>query len=59
VINHVQQNKGIFINVMPGARMFKMVTTILIEPIIDDAPIKCIAKMAISIPGPICRVNGA
>ena len=59
VINQVQQNIGIFMSVMPGARIFKMVTMILIEPIIEEAPKRCNAKMAISIPGPICKVNGA
>ena len=50
---------GSFISVMPGARMFRMVTMMLIEPIIDDAPMMCIAKMPASIDGPICRVSGA
>ena len=57
VINQVQQNIGIFIRVIPGARMFKMVTMILIDPMIDEAPNKWRAKIAISIPGPICRVR--
>ena len=38
VINHVQTNKGIFIRVMPGALIFKMVVTMLILPIIEEAP---------------------
>ena len=38
--NHVQQNIGIFINVMPGARILRIVTMMLIEPMIDEAPIK-------------------
>ena len=59
VISQVQANIGIFINVMPGARIFKMVTMMLIEPIMDDAPRRWIAKIDISIPGPICNVNGA
>ena len=45
VINHVQANSGIFIMVMPGARIFNTVTTILIAPIIDEAPMTCTAKI--------------
>ena len=37
---------GIFINVMPGARMFKIVTMMLIEPMMELAPKMCSAKMA-------------
>src|SRR5450830_257718 len=44
---------------MPGARMLRMVTMMLIEPMIDDAPMMCMAKMAMSIPGPIWVDNGA
>ena len=58
-MSHVQANMGIFIKVMPGARMFKMVTMMLIEPMMDDAPKMCSAKIATSIEGPICRVRGA
>src|SRR3569832_1061177 len=59
VISQVQQNIGIFINVMPGARMFRMVVMMLIDPMIDDAPIMWIAKIAISMPGPIWVDSGA
>jgi len=59
VISQVQTNIGIFISVMPGARMFRMVTTMLIEPMIDEAPRMCIAKMPASMDGPICSVSGA
>ena len=58
-MSHVQANMGIFIKVMPGARMFKMVTMMLIEPMIDEAPRMCSAKMPASIEGPICNVRGA
>ena len=58
-MSQVQQNIGIFIRVMPGARMFRMVTMMLIEPMMDEAPIKCMAKMAMSMPGPICVDSGA
>ena len=37
VINQVQTNSGIFISVMPGARMLRMVVMMLIDPMIDDA----------------------
>ena len=44
---------------MPGALMFRMVTTILMDPMIEEAPIKWIAKIVKSIPGPICTDSGA
>ena len=59
VMSHVQANMGIFIKVMPGARMFRIVTMMLIEPMMDEAPRMCIANIAASIDGPICRVKGA
>jgi hypothetical protein len=59
VISQVQANSGIFISVMPGARMLRIVTTMLIEPMIELAPRTCIAKMPASMLGPICRVSGA
>ena len=59
VISQVHTNIGIFISVMPGARMLRMVTMMLIDPMIDDAPIMWIAKIARSIPGPICTDSGA
>ncbi len=42
---------------MPGARMLRMVTMMLIEPMMDEAPIRCMAKIAM--PGPICVDSGA
>ena len=39
--------------------MFKMVTMMLIEPMMEDAPNKWSAKIPMSKPGPICEVNGA
>src|SRR3990167_10790300 len=59
VVSQVEQNMGIFISVMPGARMLRMVTMMLIEPMIDEAPRMCIAKMPASMEGPICSVSGA
>src|SRR5690606_37922131 len=44
---------------MPGARMLSTVTITLMAPMMEDAPIKWIAKMARSMPGPICADNGA
>jgi hypothetical protein len=38
VIRKPCANSGIFISVMPGARMFRMVTITLIAPRIDDTP---------------------
>src|SRR6188768_979512 len=58
-MSQVQQNIGIFISDMPGARMLRMVTMMLIEPMIEEAPRMCIAKMPASMEGPICRVSGA
>ncbi|MNY75478.1 hypothetical protein D3C86_2147620 [compost metagenome] len=59
MISQVQANIGIFISVMPGARMLRMVTMMLIEPMMDEAPSTCIAKMLVSMDGPICSVSGA
>src|SRR5690606_4833701 len=59
VIIQVQQNIGIFISVMPGARMFRMVTMTLMAPMMDEAPMMWMAKMARSMPGPICADSGA
>src|SRR5690554_3924996 len=58
-MSHVQQNKGIFIIVIPGARMLSTVTMMLMAPMMDDAPRMCTPKMAKSMPGPICSDNGA
>ena len=59
MISHVHTNSGIFMSVMPGARMLRMVVMMLIEPMIDDAPMMCSAKIAMSMPGPICVDSGA
>jgi hypothetical protein len=39
VTSQVQTKSGIFISVIPGARMLRIVAMMLIEPMIDDAPI--------------------
>ena len=59
VISQVHTKSGIFIIVIPGARMFRMVVMMLIEPMIEEAPMMCSAKIARSMPGPICTVSGA
>ncbi len=58
-MSHVHTNIGIFISVMPGARMFRIVTMMLMAPMIDDAPKMCAPKIARSWPGPICTDSGA
>src|SRR5690606_40200501 len=45
VMSHVHANIGIFISAMPGARMFMIVTMMLIAAMIDDSPSKCTAKI--------------
>ena len=40
VITQVHTNKGIFIRVIPGARILNTVTIILIAPIIEETPKK-------------------
>ena len=40
VMSHVHTNIGIFINVIPGGRMLKIVATMLIEPMTDEIPKK-------------------
>ena len=59
VMSQVHTKSGIFISVMPGARRFRMVVMMLIEPMIDDAPMMWIAKMVRSIPMPACTDSGA
>jgi len=54
VINTDQINRGIRNKVMPFGRILRMVTIILIEPKIEEAPAKCILKMARSTDGPAC-----
>src|SRR3954447_6265193 len=47
-----QTNSGMRCKVMPGARMLKIVVMKLIELMIDEAPARCSAKIAMSIDGP-------
>src|SRR3546814_17098994 len=48
VISIDQTNSGILSNVMPGARMLKMVVMKLTAPRIEDAPARCIGKITMS-----------
>src|SRR3954454_6856189 len=52
-------NSGMRMSDMPGARMLRIVVMMLIDPMIEDAPMMCRAKIAMSIPGPICTESGA
>ena len=45
VISQVHTNRGIFIRVIPGARMFRMVAITLMAPMIDDTPMMCTANI--------------
>ena len=58
-MSQVQANMGIFISVIPGARMLRMVTMMLIEPMMEDAPSTCRAKIPASMLAPCCRLKGA
>src|SRR5262247_4067173 len=58
VISQLQTNSGIFSSDMPGARMFMMVTTTLIAPMIEEAPIRCTAKISIGNEVPFCSTSG-
>src|SRR5512134_1125511 len=52
VMSQVHANIGIFISVMPGARMLRMVAMMLIEPRIDDMPSMWIDRRVKSVPMP-------
>ena len=58
VISQDQQNSGIFSRFMPGARMFMMVTITLMAPMIEEAPIRCMAKISIGNGSPPCSTSG-
>ena len=59
MINHVHTKSGIRMSVIPGARMLRIVVMMLIERMIEDAPMMWSAKIARSIPGPIWVESGA
>ena len=52
-----QGKRGVLCKVIPGARMFKNVVIIFIALNIDEAPDKCIAKIARSIDIPCSEVD--
>jgi len=58
VISHDQTKSGMRSSVMPGARMFKIVTMTFMEPKIEDAPIRWMAKMVIGNAAPPCSMSG-
>ena len=58
MISQVQQNSGMRSSVMPGARMFMMVTITLIAPMIEDAPIRWTANIAIGKLSPVWITSG-
>ena len=52
VMSTDQMNSGMRNMVIPFGRMFRMVTIMLIEPRIEEAPARCILRMARSTDGP-------
>jgi hypothetical protein len=54
VIYTAQTNNGVLCAVIPGARMFVIVTIKLIAPKIDDTPAKCKEYIAQSTDAPEC-----
>ena len=43
---------------MPGARMFRIVTMMLIAPMIEEAPIRWTAKIISGSALPVCSTSG-
>lgn len=56
IVRVVQTNIGIFIQVMPGARMRVMVTMKLIDPMSDEVPVSArpISHRSVPAPGENC-----
>jgi len=54
VIYTAQTNNGVLCAVIPGARMFVIVTIKLIAPKMDDTPAKCKEYIAQSTDAPEC-----
>ena len=48
VMSQVHTKRGIFISVMPGARMFRMVVMMLMAPMMEEMPIMCSARIDMS-----------
>ena len=57
-MNQVQTNSGIFMKVMPGARRFMMVATMLIAPMMELMPRMWIEKIRNGKPEPPCSESG-
>ena len=57
-MSQVHVNIGILSSVMPGARRFMMVTMMLIDPMIEEAPARWIAKIASGKESPVCSTSG-
>ncbi len=58
VMIQVHTNSGSFISVMPGARILNTVAMMLMAPAIDEAPMKCTAKIRNGNALPVCNTNG-
>jgi hypothetical protein len=54
VISTLQANNGTRNIVMPCGRMLTIVTIMLIAPIMDDAPARCMLSIAKSTEAPAC-----
>ena len=58
VMSHVHTKSGIFMSVMPGARMLRIVVMMLIEPMIDEAPRMWTARIVMSTAMPCWMMSG-
>src|SRR5256885_16956895 len=58
VISQVHTNSGMRSSVIPGARMFMMVTTMLMAPRIEEAPIRWTENTSIGKDAPVCSTSG-
>ena len=58
MISQVHTNSGMRSSVMPGVRMFTMVTMTLMAPRIEEAPIRWIEKISIGKDAPVCSTSG-
>src|SRR5690606_19763357 len=56
--SHDHTNIGIFIRGMPGARMFMIVTMMLIDAMIDEKPSRWTAKIRNGNAAPVCSTSG-
>ena len=57
-MSQVHTKSGIFMRVMPGARRFRIVVMMLIEPMIEEAPRMCTARIVMSIEMPCWMMSG-